>query len=182
MEIGRADNDFFDSQEEDFYYHDYNDDDEEEQEVWEDGEEVHLEVPPELLHALDHKRKKQMRMQCRPSTRYDAAALASVASLFSSPPRSPLHPFLGFFQHTTATNIAESWNIGCMDLTHTSMSFALPYNVTTTLGREAQATMLKAGTGVTELESGRDQARLSMVSSKAGKGLTTATLASHIGN
>ena len=62
MHIGPTEDDYFDSQEEDFYYDEYNSDDQEEPEVWEDGDEVHMQVPPELLHAPDRKGKKRMRM------------------------------------------------------------------------------------------------------------------------
>jgi hypothetical protein len=46
MHIGLVEDDYFDSQEEDFYYDDYNNDNQEEPEVWKDGDEVYLQVPP----------------------------------------------------------------------------------------------------------------------------------------
>jgi hypothetical protein len=107
MQIGEADDNFFDSQEEDFYYDDYNDDDEEEREVWEDGEEVHLQVPAELLHAPDRRGKKRMRMQRRPYNRGDAEISATAAALFASPPPSPAQSFEAYFQHTTAVAMAN---------------------------------------------------------------------------
>ena len=58
MQIGPTDDDFFDSQEEDYYYDDYNNDDEEDPEIWEDGEEVHLQVPLELLYTFNRRGKK----------------------------------------------------------------------------------------------------------------------------
>jgi hypothetical protein len=91
MQIGVADDDFQDAEEhEDFYYDDYNDYDEEQAEIWEDAEEIYLDVPPrapKLLHAPDHKGKKKMRMQRLLATRYDAEALASAVSFFLSPPQ-----------------------------------------------------------------------------------------------
>jgi hypothetical protein len=63
MQIGPTEDEYFDSQEEDFYYDDYNDDNEEEREVWEDGKEVHLQVPPKLLHAPDRRGKKRLLIQ-----------------------------------------------------------------------------------------------------------------------
>jgi hypothetical protein len=66
-----------------------------------------------------------MRMQRRPCTRYDVEAFASAASLFSSSPLSPLHPFPGFFQYRTRMTIAESGSAGCLDFTNTSASYGV---------------------------------------------------------
>jgi hypothetical protein len=108
MQIGPADDDFFDSQEEDFYYDDYNDDDEEEREVWKDGEEVDLQVPPELRHAPDRRGKKQLRMQRRPCQRSDAKVYASTASQYASLPPSLLNSFHDYFVHRTKTATAHT--------------------------------------------------------------------------
>ena len=64
-----------------------------------------------------------MRMQCRPSSTYDAEASVSAASLFSSLPQSLLHPFPSFFQHKTGMTIVETWSVGYMDFTNRSVSF-----------------------------------------------------------
>jgi hypothetical protein len=90
MHIGPVEDDYFDSQEEDFYYDDYNSDDQEEPKVWEDGDEVHMQIPPELLHAPNCKGKKRMHMQRRPCNRSDAEISASIASLFAFAPPSPI--------------------------------------------------------------------------------------------
>jgi hypothetical protein len=66
MQIRAADEDFQDAEEEeDFYYDGYNDDDEEQAEIWEDAEEIYLDVllrAPKLLHTLDRRGKKRMCM------------------------------------------------------------------------------------------------------------------------
>jgi hypothetical protein len=124
MQIGEADDNFFDSQEEDFYYDDYNDDDEEEREVWEDGEEVHLQVPAELLHAPDRRGKKRMRMQRRPYNRGDAEISATTAALFASPPPSPAQSFQAYFQHTTAAAMANTNSARLATAMHAGGSYA----------------------------------------------------------
>jgi hypothetical protein len=115
MQIGPVEEDFFDSQEEDFYYDDYNDDDEEEREVWEDGEEVHLQVPPELWHAPDRRGKKRMRMQRRPCQTSDADVSASAASLFASPVHSPLQTFQEYFQQRTGARTEDRETANCSE-------------------------------------------------------------------
>jgi hypothetical protein len=91
MQIRAADEDFQDAEEqEDFYYDDYNDDDEEQVEIWEDVEEIYLDVPPripKLLHTPNRRGEKRMRMQRLPGRRYDAEPSAPAASLFLSPPQ-----------------------------------------------------------------------------------------------
>jgi hypothetical protein len=111
MRIGLAIDDYFDSQEEDFYYNEYNNDDEEEREVWEDGEEVHLQVLPKLLHVPDRRGKKRLRMQRRPFHRSDAEIAIAAGSLFASPPTSPFN----YFHQTTATTRAVAECIDRMD-------------------------------------------------------------------
>jgi hypothetical protein len=118
LQIGPADDAYFDSQEEDFYYDDYNDEDEEEREIWEDGEEVHLEIPPEPLYALDRRGKKRMRMQRRPSKTIDVEFSAYVVSLFASPPLCPVEPFGGYLQHTMGTTMAQTQSVTCTDPTN----------------------------------------------------------------
>ena len=120
MEIGPVDDVFFDSQEEDCYYDDYNDDDEEDPEIWEDGEEVHLQVPPELLHTPDRRGKKRMRMQRLSSNRSNAEACASAVALFASPPHSPPRPFPGYFLQGTGAATTQTGTARCIDPTNPS--------------------------------------------------------------
>lgn len=125
MQIGPVEEDFFDSQKEDFYYDNYNEDDEEKPEVWKDGEEVHLQVPPELLHAPERRGKKCMHMQCQTCTRSDAEMSASAASLFESPPRSPLAAFEAYFLQRTATATIYIVTPDCTNHTHANHIDAL---------------------------------------------------------
>jgi hypothetical protein len=118
LQIGPLDDAYFDSQEDDFYYDDYNDEDEEEREIWEDGEEVHLQVLPELLHAPYCRGKKRMRMQRHPFKTADAKFSASAVSLFASPPLCPIEPFGGYLQYTVGTNMAEAQSVTSTDPTN----------------------------------------------------------------
>jgi hypothetical protein len=123
MQIGPAEEEFFDSQEEDFYYDDYNDNDEEEREVWEDGGEVHLQVPPEFRHAPDRRGKKQLHMQRLPCQRTDADVCASAALLFASTPPNPFTSLQDYFVHKTGTSTIEGEAAECDEHAHARVEY-----------------------------------------------------------